>query len=196
MSTNNCSENQHFREGSLQKGRESEKEYLASLYKANRDSFINWAKFNFSLNDDEVKDIYQDTIIGFYKNLVAGKVDELNYSTKTYLFAIGKNLILNRIKRNKRLESTDNEFDEIAHPNPIDFNDIKEEAKKFIDKKISDLGEPCRSIIRLYYYHGYSLEAIRREVKSKNPNVVKAQKARCMKALKSVFEKFKMEDFF
>lgn len=167
------------------------------IYRTYKDPFFDWARFNFSLSDEEIKDVFQDTIIGFHQNFSSGRVEKIEFSTKTYLFAIGKNLILNKIKYNRRFDKDRVEF-ELQLPGEItESTVIKETAKDFIEKKIEELGEPCRTILKLYYYAGYSLEAIRREIKSKNPNVVKAQKSRCMRMLKNLFkERYDLPDFF
>lgn len=175
----------------------SDENCIDEVYNEYKRSFIKWVIFNYPIDEAAALDIFQDTIIGFYKNIVSGKLNEMRYSVKTYLFSIGKNLIMNKLRYDKRFENSLESFDLIVSPEPVSFADISDETKLFIDRKIKELGEPCYSLLKLFYYNGYSLEAIAREIKSKNQNVVKAQKSRCLTALRNLFQlRYQQSNFY
>ena len=49
--------------------------------------------------------------------------------------------------------------------------------------------EPCKSILKYYYYENFSMNKIAEAMKYKNANTVKSQKLRCMKYLEESLEK-------
>ena len=54
------------------------------------------------MSDEENIDVYQDAYIIFYDNVMSGKVESFSSSIATYLFGIGKYLIFDRMKKNKK----------------------------------------------------------------------------------------------
>lgn len=170
---------------------------IIHLYNEHKSGFIKWAKFKYKLEHDDALDIFQDAVIALYKNVKQGNILELNHSIKTYLYGIAKNMILNRLKYKSKFDDTFDEYDTIPYNSLSEEWEVNSDAKEFIKSALKNLGEPCYTLLRLYYYNEYSMEAIAREINSKNPNVVKTQKARCIKALrKLVEEKFDNKDFF
>ena len=170
---------------------------VAKLYNQYKSDFIRWAMYKFSVEKEDALDIFQDAVISFYKNIKQGRIQSFDYSAKTYLFAIGRNLLLNKAKYEQRFDRDLEDFEKII---PLSAPDpIKADASvtDFIDSILKQLGEPCYTLLKLFYYDSYSMESIAREIKSKSANVAKAQKSRCIKSLrKLVLENFDEEDFF
>jgi RNA polymerase sigma-70 factor (ECF subfamily) len=158
---------------------------LEELYADYRKDFIRWADKSYSLTYVEAVDIYQDTIIILYENVIHDKLTVLHSSLKTYLFAIGKNLIMKNLRTaekirpfGERLEDT--EFD-AREENDEEVIRQQELAFDLMEK----LAEPCKSILQLYYYQKLSMKHIADKLAYKNENVAKSQKARCLKFLKN-----------
>ena len=170
---------------------------IVALYNKHKGHFVKWAMYQYKLGEDIARDIFQDAIVAFYRNIREGKITLFEHSAKTYLYAIAKYLIYAKLKDIKQRTVA---IDSLEENTPIPIpqgKTLKQEAKIFIDKSLQNLGEPCYSLLKLYYYNCYSLEAIAREIESKNANTVKAQKARCIKKLKEMFEnRFSEDDFF
>lgn len=167
---------------------------VVTFYDRYKKDFVRWAIRKFSVTKDDALDIFQDTMIALLKNIRKGKIEKFDYSVKAYFYAIGKNLLLNKVKFEKRY---DNEIDEstvekIAQV--LVFPDKVEHNTQLIDQLLNKLGEPCYTILKLFYYHNYSLESIAREIGSKRANVARSQKARCIKSLKDMFLKKFKED--
>src|SRR4051794_41115573 len=78
---------------------------LQQFYSAHRREFISWVQKAFGYPPEEATDIYQDSIIVVYENILSEKITSLNASLKTYLFSIGKNKLLRKIDKDKKLES-------------------------------------------------------------------------------------------
>ncbi|WP_020528571.1 RNA polymerase sigma factor [Flexithrix dorotheae] len=172
-------------------------EEIVELYNLYKDDFLRWAKFKFRLSEEEAIDIFQDAIIAFYKNIKSGKIIQIDYSIKNYLYAIGKNLISNKLKFNQKFE---NEFEKLEYKLFVENEEDRIEnleARQNVMKALEALGDPCKTILKLFYFDRFSMEDIAREVNSKNANVAKAQKNRCINELrKLVLKTFKEGDFF
>lgn len=62
------------------------------LYEVFRDPFLSFGK-TFSLGDNAVVEIYQNTMVVFYESVMFGKLTVLNSSVKTYIFSKSKRQI-------------------------------------------------------------------------------------------------------
>ncbi|MDN5210826.1 sigma-70 family RNA polymerase sigma factor [Fulvivirgaceae bacterium BMA12] len=165
--------------------RQGGNEGLIEIYKLYRSEFFSWSQRQFSLDDAASADLFQDTIISLRKNIVKGKLTHLSSSLKTYLFAIGKHLALSRLRRDSKTVLSDDLLKLQLSEDFITDAPLKNrEKKKYISQILQELGEPCYSILRLYYYENFSMESIARYLDYKNENVVKSQKLRCIKTLK------------
>lgn len=164
---------------------------LKEVYLTNKSKFLKNAKR--WLNDDDVlEDIYQDAIIIFYENVRNEKIIHLTSSINTYITSIGKYLILRHfrsVKQTVEIESIHQiEIDQVF----ISYiHQVQEESEKvnMIKKMIQNLGEPCASILRMFYYEEKSTIEIMKSLGYANSDVVKSQKYRCMKSLKFLVNK-------
>lgn len=163
---------------------------LVSLYKQYRKEFLSWAYKTYGVLEEDSTDCFQDAMIVFYRNTKNGKLNELHSSVKTYLFSIGKNLLFRKLKdKNRHLplnesiyQEADNhnlEFPELYHGFSIE-NKVAEMVKK--------LKDPCKSILKYFYYRGFSMDEIAQEMNYKNASTVKAQKVRCIKELQGLIK--------
>ncbi len=164
--------------------KEGDEKAILKIYEFYREEFLSWGSKNYSLDSDESADIFQDTVIVLYFNIRQDKICDLTSSLKTYLFAIGKNLILKKLRKDKRMinvEDVQTFSSDLPVENPFEVT----ERQKYIAKIIDSLGEPCMSILKYFYFNNFSMEAIAQIMGYKNQHVVKTIKRRCMKTLKS-----------
>jgi RNA polymerase sigma factor (sigma-70 family) len=160
---------------------------LRQFYEQYRSEFVSWATKTFDCTHDEAIDTYQDSIIILYENIVSDKLVRIESKLKTYLFAVGKNLILKNMTRQKRTDTNVEAIKEIwGYSEQQEHN---EEAVNKIAEHFKAMGEPCRSLLYLYYYKNLSMKEIARDLGYKNDDVVKSQKVRCLKTLKEKFSK-------
>lgn len=159
-----------------------------------KDFFLFASKY--SLDKDEIADVYQDAMVIVIENINRGKLTQLSSSLKTYLFAVGKNIILNKLRQSQRL--TRNDFDETNEMFDSKYlffeeNDTVEKGALInqIAGAIELLGEKCREILYYYYYQKLSIKGIAEKLGYANENTVKANKSRCLKTLR---EKISMEE--
>lgn len=169
----------------LKKGND---EGILKLYEIYREEFILWNGKNFNLNEEESSDIFQDALISFYFNFKNNKISDLSCSIKTYLFAIGKNLSLKKIRKDKRLVKP-GDLESFQIKDDLSFPMEGNEKQKQIADMVKSLGNPCETILRYYYFDNYSMDLIAGKMGYKNQNVVKSQKLRCIKELREKIKK-------
>src|SRR5687768_13543594 len=118
---------------------------IVVLYNDHKAGFINWAMHKFNVGKEDALDIFQDAVISFYKNVRQGKIQDFQYSPKTYLFSIGRNLLLNKVKFEKRFDR-DFEIEDLEKinlpVNPEIYNLVRQDAKDFVDNVLKKLGNP------------------------------------------------------
>lgn len=162
---------------------------LEQVYREYKDDFMGFAR-RYGLSESECLDAYQDVIIAFYENVMEGKLLELTSSLKTYLFSIGKYNLLNQLKAKNRMAPTEEIFPDIKTADNLYFEEIElTHRQQIIEKAFTQLGEQCRELLTLFYYHRYSIKNIQSAMNYSNENTVKATKSRCMKSLKAILEK-------
>jgi RNA polymerase sigma-70 factor (ECF subfamily) len=167
---------------------------LMTLYRAYRNDFIYWAVRHFSCDEEVAKDVFQMAITIFYENVVSGKLTRLSSSVKTYLFAIGKNkLHENQVARERDLRIQRHEQDRIKEnfrlePMDGDAHTQKEDMYRLLETALNQLGEPCRTVLDLYYYREMSIEQIAQKMDYKSNDSAKTQKYKCLTRLKKLFQ--------
>lgn len=172
-----------------------DEEEIVSLYTLYKQDFIHWAGFKFRLDREEALDIFQDTLVSFYDSIKQGKLTHIRYSVKTYLFAIAKHMIYNKLKYDQKFAADEENFEKFSSLETTDEPLMLSERKKVMITMLEQMGEPCYTILKLFYFDAFSMEAIAGRLQYKNTDVVKSQKLRCIKELKRKIEThFKKED--
>lgn len=161
---------------------------LKQFYESYRNDFMAFAR-KYTSAEEDVLDVYQDTVIAFYENVSREKIKTLRSSLKTYLFSIGKYKLIDHLKRKgKTISSDDPEYSRELIDDSVEEKIQLNEQQTQLKQALNQLGEQCRDLLLLFYYRRYSIDAIREEMNYKNDNVVKAHKSRCMKKLRTLFK--------
>ncbi len=158
---------------------------LAEIYKAYRSEFVRWASSHYQCDKEEARDIYQASIITLYDNIINEKLKQLNGSVKTYLFAIGKNKIMELRRADKKFDLTQ-EVHRIDIEDEPDNEKQKEKQLEIVQRCLEKLGEPCRTMLELYYYHDTGLDKLAEMLDYKNGDTVKNLKSRCLIRLREL----------
>ena len=167
--------------------------YFISL----RNHFINYIHKSIPvLSLDDIEDIYSEVFIKVRKSLLEGNVAS-GTKWKSYIFKIGYNLAINKAKQASRfiqpVESSDDDIDEsnrfetyisLNEMKEEDDNETKSQQLAIIDREIKYLPEPCETILKDFYYGGFSMSEIMDDIHYQSTNSVKVMKNRCMKKLK------------
>lgn len=155
---------------------------LATVYKQYKKEFLLYAA-RFSLDREELLDIYQDAIVSLYDNIISGKLESLSSSLKTYLFSIGKYQIYNRRKAPPSPEGLEL-YEHRLYSEEEKDHLWKEEHIEKLQKAYISLGGKCREVLKMFYYDNLSIAEIKDRLGYTSKDVVKSQKSRCLKQLK------------
>lgn len=176
----------------LKEIRSGDKKILGTVYQKFRKVFIQWAYANYRCSLEEGKEIYQLSFFIFYDNVMTGKLEEMSSSIKTYLFAIGKNKILEMQRRNSRYAYDINEHLLEMEEDNYEIIEQKEKHYSQISAGLNKLGDPCKKVLELMYYENRSMEYISSNMGYKNIDTAKNQKYKCMQRLKKLVEGVKV----
>jgi RNA polymerase sigma factor (sigma-70 family) len=125
-------------------------------------------------DDDEAKDIVQDTFEKFWKTHENVQFEK----AKSYIFTTAYHTMIDKIRRAKKMEPMhDDGYN--AHSHSKQYSDLKEILREAVNK----LPEIQRSVILLRDYEGYSYEEIG-EITGLNESQVKVYIYRARVALK------------
>lgn len=172
----------------LEELRKGSNNVLRRVYEQNRDKFLNYAR-RYNLSEEENIDVYQDAYVIFYDNIMSGKVVEMTSTVSTYLFGIGKYLIFDRMRKNKKTVGSQYPLDIVKdEADPIENLEFDEKGltpeQELLRKHFGTLGKQCQELLSLFYYRGYTIQEIMEAENYNSENVVKAAKSRCMKTLR------------
>ena len=147
---------------------------------------------------EDIEDLYTEAFIAVRDNMIKGRVaSDTNW--KSYIFRIGLNMAANKSKQeSKKVQAIEqNDDDDLdAHEifqtklslyDLIDEDDDKEALEQrfeIIMREIKYLPEPCETILKDFYFGGFSLTEIMEEIHYKTTKAVKAMKYRCLTKLK------------
>ncbi len=171
------------------------REATNSLYEEHRTSFINWLVKKHHCSKEDAIDIFHDSIIVLYKNAQRGKLDTMTSQLRTYLFGIGRNIFFERL-RHQKLDTSESPLESMETAEMgIEKKLQLDDRKNMMAQLLKQMADPCQSILYLFYYRRYSIEAIQKSLNYKSTEVVRTQKKRCVIALKKQFNKvFKKSD--
>ena len=155
------------------------------LYRSYRGEFVEWAMKQYRTDEEVALDAFQEGVVSFYYNIKNDKVKASNASIKTYLFAIAKNILFNKLRKTKFEVSTDYDIGEEESSWEMSLFDVTE-RQEFLANALNSLGQNCRKLLQLFYFDGNSMEAIASKLGYKSENVAKTQKMRCLQALRKI----------
>jgi RNA polymerase sigma factor (sigma-70 family) len=137
-------------------------------------------------NQQDMEDLFQDTILVLYKQTMAEPF-VLECSLKTYFISIGKNLWMQRLDRKyKLLYQADCEVHESWEPYSMEdmvLQDEHLELQRLFYKHLMLMPSECRQLLQLYCLK-IPYREIARLMKYKDEVYVKTRKYSCKKMLR------------
>jgi RNA polymerase sigma factor (sigma-70 family) len=136
---------------------------------------------------EQAEDVFQEALIIFYKKASAPAF-ELTASISTYVYSVARFLWKDELKKNG-LKYDTAEVENLKFESELE--EIAQKEKKFqvMEEVLNSIGEKCLEILQLFYYKGFSMKEIARQVDLKSEKVAKNQKYKCLeRARKRVFE--------
>ncbi len=138
-------------------------------------------------DEEDARDIYQETFIVFYEKMNQSDFT-LSCSISTYLYSVARNLWLKRLRKlqyegvlklKESMDTEDVEEDVEAHVE-------KERFLEKIEKSLSQLGQPCSTILKDFFYQKLSMEEIALKFGYTNADNAKNQKYKCFNRFKKL----------
>ena len=164
----------------------NERKSVEALYKDHY-NMIQALIINNNGSSDEAKDIFQEAMIVLYEKVRAGNF-ELNCQIKTYLYSVCRRLWLKRLQQLNRYISPAEGVDGMV---PVDEEVESHEQRnaefEMMNKAISSLGEPCKSLLEAYYLQKRNMQDIASSFGYTNADNAKNQKYKCLVRLKKIF---------
>ncbi len=133
-------------------------------------------------DEHDAEDVFQDVLIGLYQNVRKGSFRG-DSAIKTYLYSMVRNQWMVRLKRNNRninMETSENVSNSIRLSSTADPAD---ELRQMVESLLSQVGEKCRELLKMYYFDSYSMNEIAALAHFDNENSAKTQKYKCMQKL-------------
>ncbi|MDC6366119.1 MULTISPECIES: RNA polymerase sigma factor [Flavobacteriaceae] len=139
-------------------------------------------------DEDQAKDIYQEAFVACWKNIKDHKFKEGN--VEGYLFTIAKNKWTDflRSANYRKTVSVDASphLRMVSEEAPEMDRERKEETDtNAMRSALSQLGNNCQKLLKLFYFERRSMEEIA-TVMGMAPNSARNQKYRCMKKLRTL----------
>ena len=171
---------------------------ISQLYERYRKEFFLWIKNKYQCTDEEALDAYQESVLVMYNNIKKGKLTKFTSTIKTYLFAIGRNVILyNRRKFQRERSSITDKENSIVDSASVQVDLQVSERQKILIEVLNDMGNPCKSLIMLYYTENLPFKEIAKRLSYKSETVARMQKMRCLKKMRKVVkEAYSKEDLY
>lgn len=172
----------------LDRIRKGDEDALEILYHANRPVITAFVTRNGGTRDD-AEDMLQEAVVILWER-VCSENFELKARLGTFLYATVRNLWLRRLSRQRREIPIDLQSQEIqAEDASILESLIESDQAAVIAKALEQLGDPCKTLLLLYYWEELTTEEIATRLGYANADTVKSKKYQCKKALEAAMQR-------
>jgi RNA polymerase sigma factor (sigma-70 family) len=164
----------------------SDKKAIETIYQQNF-NMVQSLIINNNGSSDDAKDIFQEAMIVLYEKVRSGSF-ELNCQIKTFVYSVARRLWLKRLQLQNRFSATsDNLEDLVEVDGDIDEHEQRNAEFEMMEKAMSSLGEPCKSLLEAYYLQKQNMQVIAVNFGYTNADNAKNQKYKCLMRLKKLF---------
>ncbi len=167
--------------------RRGDDEGLVMLYEANRKPIRAYVLKNNGTEDD-AEDLLQEALIVLWERVRSNRF-EYRSRLSTFIYATVKNMWRRRLARSRREAPADIEQDTgyIENATALDIMIESEEARR-VHEALGLLGDPCRSLLIMFYWEDRSMEEIAAALHFANAETAKSKKYQCKKALQKLLK--------
>lgn len=166
-----------------------------------RGKVLSYLRKTFSLADDDLYDIYQESSTALFLNIRDGKLSNLTSSLSTYFLRICINQTLKFIGKQKKVvplfdDSTITNKDAFR-PDKIDelyqlctedeVAEIVARSEKIVQDIIDTMPDTCKNIFKGYYWDNFTTSVIADMFGFANANSVKTQKYKCLQKFRNKY---------
>lgn len=162
-----------------------EEEALALLYHQNRKAVFALVLRN-SGNEEDAEDVLQESVVILWERVVNGRFEQ-QAKLSTFLFGVAKNVWSRKRMRKHREPATEfaEESMDSGEGSVLDAM-IDDERSRSVADAMERLGDPCRTLLVLYYWEERSQEEIAVQMGFANAATVKSKKYTCKKMLENI----------
>ena len=148
----------------------------------------------YSLTEDECADVFQDSLVILWKNIIENKVEAegLGMSSSTYFMTICRNKTMELLRKKSKYITTSYEINPskehfdyqseqvdkiLALEN--DSEKVQKEKEALVREIVKDLPSPCNELLWGYYGDGHSMKMLAEMFNYASENAVNVTKHRC-----------------
>jgi len=162
---------------------------------------VSYLRKTFSVSDDDLNDIYQESSTALFLNIRDGKLSNLTSSLSTYFLRVCINQTLKFIGKRQKVVPLFN-YNTITNkdafrPDKIDelyqlcTEDEEAEkvsrSEKIVQSIIESMQDTCKNIFKGYYWDNLTTSTIADMFGFANANSVKTQKYKCLQKFRSKY---------
>ncbi|MFT5858184.1 MAG: RNA polymerase sigma factor (sigma-70 family) [Flavobacteriaceae bacterium] len=133
-------------------------------------------------SNSDAEDLFQEALLIFMRKM-EDPTFELTVAPFHYVKNTCKLLWYNQARKEKKLPKSDLP-EEVAQQDDDWFQN--ELLLQKVEKAISEIGQKCQDLLKLFYGLGQSMVDIAKKLGFRNDNVAKAQKYRCINKVKDI----------
>ncbi|XZF13344.1 RNA polymerase sigma factor [Chitinophagaceae bacterium MMS25-I14] len=143
-------------------------------------------------DESEAGDVFQEAMVILFQK---AQHEDFRLSCKigTYLFAVSKHLWYKKLQQRQRQpgylpdDAGIDEGRDWAYEDDVKVYEERELHYEQLDAALSQLGEPCSSLLKAFYHQDKSMQQIATEFGYTNPENAKTQKYKCLTRLRKIF---------
>ena len=170
-----------------------------------RGKVVSYLRKTFSVSDDDLNDIYQESSTALFLNIRDGKLSNLTSSLSTYFLRVCINQTLKFIGKKQKVVPLFNDNTltnkDVFRPDKIDelyqLCTEDEEAEKvtclekIVQSIIESMPDTCKNVFQGYYWDNLTTTTIADMYGFSNANSVKTQKYKCLQKFRSKYNELK-----
>ena len=166
---------------------------------------LTYLRKNYSVSDDDIDDIFQESSMALYLNIRDGKLSNLTSSLGTYFMKVCINQTLKFLGKSSKVVPLVDDS-KISNGNTVRDDkidelygfcmDTEEEDRKIrmellVNNIIASMTDACKNILQGYYWNDLSTSTIADLFGFSDANSVKAQKYKCVKKFRDKYNELK-----
>ena len=164
----------------------SDKKAVETIYQENF-NMIQSLIINNNGSSDDAKDIFQETMIVLYEKVRTGSF-ELNCQIKTFIYSVSRRLWLKKLQQQNRYSAPGDSMEALVSVDEdLDNHEQRNAEFEMMEKALSHIGEPCKSLLEAYYFQKKNMQVIADSFGYTNAANAKTQKYKCLLRLKKLF---------
>ncbi len=164
------------------------RQVLRKVYEDYRELFGKWARKHFQCDEKLIVEAYHTAVIIFYYHVKEEKINNRNANITTYIMALGKNILVGMLDESSEMiqKAEKARYAEIDHTLLDCYRD--ESNKSLINGLLNQIGEPCKTVLELYYLKEYTMEDIAFKMGYQTNEAVAKRKFICLQQMRKLMQ--------